>query len=64
MENFWAVSLLIIESFVFVAYLIVLFHIVSDLFRSHEVGGFGKALHDAGTITAQEFAQLKAKALA
>ena len=125
MENFWAVSLLIIESFVFIAYLIVLFHIVTDLFRSHEVGGCGKALwilglifvpfltalfyllrhgrgmaqrqqqamervksdtdkyirevagkspadqisdakalHDAGTITAQEFAQLKAKALA
>jgi len=125
MENFWTVSLLIIESFVFIAYLIVLFHIVSDLFRSHEVGGFGKALwilglifvpfltalfyllrhgrgmakrqqqamervksdtdkyirevagkspadqisdakalYDAGTITAQEFAQLKAKALA
>jgi ABC-type multidrug transport system fused ATPase/permease subunit len=125
MENFWATSLLMIEAFVFIAYLIVLFHIVSDLFRSHEVGGFGKALwilglifvpfltalfyllrhgrgmaqrqqqamervksdtdkyirevagkspaeqisdakalHDAGTITAQEFAQLKAKALA
>jgi len=125
MENFWAVSLLIIESFVVIAYLIVLFHIVADLFRSHEVGGFGKALwilglifvpfltalfyllrhgrgmaqrqqqamervksdtekyirevagkspadqisdakvlHDAGTISAQEFAQLKAKALA
>ena len=125
MENFWQSSLLIIEVFLFVAYLIVLFHIISDLFRSQEVGGFGKALwmlglifvpiltalfyllrhgrgmaqrqqqavervkadtdnyirqvagkspaeqisdakalHDAGTITAQEFAQLKAKALA
>lgn len=124
MENLWNVSLLIFEAFIFVAYLIVLFHIVSDLFRSHEVGGFGKALwmlglilvpiltalfyllrygrgmakrqqqaaerikadtdsyirqvagkspadqisdakalHDAGTITAEEFAQLKAKAL-
>jgi hypothetical protein len=125
MENFWHISWLIIESFIFIAYLIVLFHIVSDLFRSHEVGGLGKALwiaglifvpfltallyllrygrgmaerqrqaaerikadtdsyirqvagkspadqisdakalHDAGTITAEEFAKLKAKALA
>ena len=125
MENFWHSSLLIIEVFLFVAYLIVLFHIISDLFRSQEVGGFGKALWmlglifvpiltalfyllrhgrgmaqrqqqaaervksdtdsyirevagrspadqisaaksllDAGTITAEEFAQLKAKALA
>jgi len=124
MENFWHSSLLIIEIFIFVAYLIVLFHIISDLFRSQEVGGFGKALwmlglifvpiltalfyllrhgrgmaqrqqqavervkadtdnyirqvagkspaeqisdakalHEAGTITAEEFAQLKAKAL-
>ena len=124
MENFWHSSLLIIEIFIFFAYLIVLFHIISDLFRSHEIGGFGKALwmlglifvpfltalfyllrhgrgmaqrqqqavervkadtdkyirdvagtspadqisaakalHDAGTITAAEFAQLKAKAL-
>jgi ABC-type multidrug transport system fused ATPase/permease subunit len=124
MENVWQSSLLIIEIFIFFAYLIVLFHIISDLFRSHEIGGFGKALwmlglifvplltalfyllrhgrgmaqrqqqamervksdtdnyirqvagkspadqisdakalHDAGTITAQEFAQLKAKAL-
>ena len=125
MENFWATSLVIIEVFVFVAYLIVLFHIVSDLFRNHEMSGVGKALwiaglifvpfltalffllrhgrgmaqrqqqamervksdtdryirevagkspadqisdakalHDAGTITAEEFARLKAKALA
>jgi hypothetical protein len=124
MENFWQSSLLILEIFIFFAYLIVLFHIITDLFRSHEIGGFGKALwmlglifvpfltalfyllrhgrgmaqrqqqavervkadtdnyirqvagkspaeqisdakalHDAGTITAQEFAQLKAKAL-
>ncbi len=124
MENVWQSSLLILEVFIFFAYLIVLFHIISDLFRSHEIGGFGKALwmlglifvpfltalfyllrhgrgmaqrqqqavervkadtdnyirqvagkspadqisdakalHDAGTITAAEFAQLKAKAL-
>ncbi len=50
MDNFWTVSLLIFETFVFVAYLIVLFHIISDLFRSHEIGGPGKALWIAGLI--------------
>jgi hypothetical protein len=50
MENFWATSLIIIEVFVFVAYLIVLFHIVSDLFRNHEMSGVGKALWIAGLI--------------
>lgn len=124
MGNFWHVFWLIAEAFIFVAYLIVLFHIVADLFRNHEIGGFfkafwilsliffpltaliylmfhsrgmaqrqqqamaqiksdtdnyirevagkspaeqiseAKALLDTGTITAHEFAQLKAKALA
>jgi hypothetical protein len=50
MENFWATSLVIIEVFVFVAYLIVLFHIVSDLFRNQEMSGVGKALWIAGLI--------------
>ena len=50
MENFWATSLVIIEIFVFVAYLIVLFHIVSDLFRNQEMSGIGKALWIAGLI--------------
>ncbi len=50
MENFWATSLLIVEVFVFVAYLIVLFHIVSDLFRNQEMSGIGKALWIAGLI--------------
>lgn len=50
MENFWATSLIIIEVFVFVAYLIVLFHIVSDLFRNQEMSGVGKALWIAGLI--------------
>ena len=50
MENFWATSLVIIEVFVFVAYLIVLFHIVSDLFRNQEMSGIGKALWIAGLI--------------
>jgi len=50
MENFWATSLVIIEVFVFVAYLIALFHIVSDLFRNQEMSGIGKALWIAGLI--------------
>jgi hypothetical protein len=124
MSNFWHVFWLVAEAFIFVAYLIVLFHIVADLFRNHEINGFfkavwiialifvpitallyllfhsrgmaqrqqqavarmkadtddyirhvagkspadqisdAKALLDAGTITENEFAQLKAKALA
>jgi ABC-type multidrug transport system fused ATPase/permease subunit len=50
MENFWATSLVIVEVFVFVAYLIVLFHIVSDLFRNQDMSGIGKALWIAGLI--------------
>ena len=50
MENFWATSLVIVEVFVFVAYLIVLFHIISDLFRNQEMSGIGKAFWIAGLI--------------
>ena len=125
MSTFWDTFWLIAEAFIFVAYLFVLFHIFSDLFRNSEMNGFvkalwilglilpiplialiyilwhgrgmaqrqqqameraksntdsyirhiagkspaeqiseAKALLDAGTITADEFAQLKAKALA
>jgi predicted ferric reductase len=124
MSNFWDTFWLIAETFIFVAYLLVLFHIVSDLFRNGEISSFAKALwiiglivlpftallyiiwhgrgvaqrqkqameriksdtdkyirevagkspaeqiseakalHDAGTISADEFAKLKAKALA
>ena len=125
MSTFWDTFWLIAEAFIFVAYLFVLFHIFSDLFRNSEMSGFvkvvwilglilpipfialiyilyhgrgmaqrqrqamervksdtdsyirqiagkspaeqiseAKALLDAGTITADEFAQLKAKALA
>ena len=125
MSTFWDTFWLIAEAFIFVAYLFVLFHIFSDLFRNSEMSGFvkvvwilglilpipfialiyilyhgrgmaqrqrqamervksdtdsyirqiagkspaeqvseAKALLDAGTITADEFAQLKTKALA
>ena len=125
MSNFWDIVWLILSTFVFVAYLLVLFQILIDLFRDHELGGGfkarwiigliflpvmtalvyifargrgmaeraraaaqraksdadayirevagkspadqiaqAKALLDAGTINADEFARLKAKALA
>ncbi len=125
MSTFWDSFWLIAEVFIFVAYIFVLIHIFSDVFRNSEMSGFvkalwilglilpiplvaliyilwhgrgmaqrqreameraksdtdsyirqiagkspaeqiseAKALLDAGTITADEFAQLKAKALA
>jgi hypothetical protein len=125
MSTFWDSFWLIAEVFIFVAYLFVLIHIFSDVFRNSEMSGFvkalwilglilpiplvaliyilwhgrgmverqrqameriksnndsyirqiagkspadqiseAKALLDAGTITADEYAQLKAKALA
>lgn len=39
-ESFW----LIVEAFFFFAYLVVLFHIVTDLFRDKSTSGFGKAV--------------------
>lgn len=44
MSDFWHVFWLVAEAFIFVAYLIVLFHIVADLFRNHEINGFFKAV--------------------
>jgi hypothetical protein len=124
MSNFWDLILLMLSTFVFVAYLLVMFQIIGDLFRNTEMGGGSKvlwiiglillpwlaaliyiianggdmakrqrqameraksdtdayirqvagkspveqivdakALHDAGTISAEEFAKIKAKAL-
>ena len=125
MSNFWDLIWLIVSTFIFISYLIILFQIVVDLFRDPDLGGgsraiwmislvflpfftailyvltrgkgmaerqrasvqkarsetetyirevagkspadqiaAAKALLDAGTITAEEFAKLKAKALA
>lgn len=125
MSNFWDTVVLMVSTFFFIAYLIVLFRVVIDLFRDAEMGGGAKVvwllgliflpvltallyillrgggmaerqraelssakahtdayirevagkspadqiasakqLLDAGTITADEFARLKAKALA
>ena len=50
MSNFWDVLWLIFSSFVFVAYLMILFQVVVDLFRDTEVGGFSKALWILGLV--------------
>ncbi len=50
MSNFWDFIWLILSTFVFVAYLLVLFQIVADLFRNTEMGGALKALWIIGLI--------------
>jgi len=50
MSNFWDLLWLIASTFVFVAYLLVLFQIVVDLFRDAELGGFSKAIWIIGLI--------------
>lgn len=42
--SFWDVFWLIVWSFLFIAYLMVLFNVLVDLFRDHEVSGWGKAV--------------------
>ena len=49
MSGFWDVVLLL-STFVFVAYLFILFHIVVDLFRDTEMGGGTKALWIIGLV--------------
>ena len=44
MSNFWDFIWLIASSFLFVAYLLILFRIISDLFQDSELGGGSKAL--------------------
>jgi Short C-terminal domain/Phospholipase_D-nuclease N-terminal len=44
MENFWSIIWVVIWSFVFVAYLFVLFYILTDLFRDRDLSGWWKAL--------------------
>lgn len=50
MSNFWDLILLILSTFVMVAYLLILFQIVVDLFRDGELGGGWKALWMIGLI--------------
>ncbi len=50
MTNFWDTLYLIASAFFFVAYLIVLFHVVVDLFRDTELGGVSKVVWLIGLI--------------
>lgn len=50
MSNFWDIVWLMVSAFVFVAYLIIMFQIVVDLFRDHELGGLAKVLWIIGLI--------------
>ncbi|MCW4354146.1 SHOCT domain-containing protein [Hoyosella sp. YIM 151337] len=44
METFWDFFRLIVVSFVFIAYLIMLFSIITDLIRDRETSGWVKAI--------------------
>lgn len=50
MSNFWDLILLMLSTFVLIAYLLILFQIVVDLFRDSELGGGYKALWMIGLI--------------
>jgi hypothetical protein len=43
-SNFWEFLWLIVSTFVLIAYLMVLFQIIIDLFRDHQLNGFAKAI--------------------
>jgi hypothetical protein len=49
-SNFWDFVWLIVSTFAFIAYLMVMFHVIVDLFRDTEMGGGAKALWIAGLI--------------
>jgi hypothetical protein len=50
MSNFWDLIWLIVSTFVFVAYLLVVFQIIADLFRNTKMGGGSKAVWILGLI--------------
>jgi len=50
MSNFWDMVLLMVSTFFFIAYLIIMFQIVLDLFRDQELGGGSKVLWVIGLI--------------
>ena len=50
MSNFWDTVVLMASTFFFIAYLIVLFQVVVDLFRDAEMGGGSKVLWLIGLI--------------
>ena len=50
MNSFWDFLWLLFWSYVFVAYLVLLFHIIGDIFRDRDLGGFAKALWVIGLV--------------
>lgn len=50
MSNFWDIVWLMVWTFFFLAYLIVMFQIVVDVFRDGELGGGSKVLWIVGLI--------------
>ena len=50
MSNFWDMVVLMVSTFFFIAYLIIMFQIVVDLFRDNELGGGSKVLWVIGLI--------------
>lgn len=50
MDTFWQWFWLMVWWFVFFAYLLLLFHIVADLFRDRELSGWWKAMWVVGLI--------------
>ncbi|UZN03679.1 SHOCT domain-containing protein [Cellulomonas sp. S1-8] len=50
MSTFWDVLWFICITYLFVAYLMALFHVLGDLFRNEKMGGFAKALWTIGLI--------------
>jgi len=50
MSNFWDLVWLMLSTFIFVSYLIIMFQVVVDLFRDTELGGGSKVLWIIGLI--------------
>ena len=50
MSNFWDLILLMLSTFVLIAYLLILFQIVVDMFRDPDLGGGSKVLWLIGLI--------------
>ncbi len=44
MENFWSIIWIVFWTFLFIAYLMIFFRIITDLFSDHEVSGVVKAI--------------------
>ena len=44
MTEFWQMTLWILEVFILYAWILVMFNVISDLFRDQDLGGFAKAI--------------------